>query len=465
MNSFRLITLLVFAFFLSFLVKAQEINPVKPDGRDRFPVSGNGVNYACPGIRMYGLCDHFHIDQDVVVGLNAKINWRNTVSRFPERYSYSGWKGTDSNNQQFVLLASSGFWDGDFPNPHVEKPAFSHLSRSEYLFMPLVLPEGQKVIFNQKAKAWKPDAQTAIIGAVFAGIGAAVVLTRPFPDINSDKVGPLLVYILGASSAAVGTVAMFTGILHRAKVNQQPYDPGVASGQMTLISTTENNKALSAVSGILEKGGIRIHDKANNVQGIPKQVKVFDDRIEITAGNQKSTLGFKDLYICGITTFDGFPKVFEAGYIEFKLVEKNNYRQLEDLKNNLNFIRNQFEIQAKTSVLNDRLNAFKPLAAKYRAMETAPTMSENQRKLIVQANVFTDKMQYDQAINMLNQALTIDPVAYPAAYTNLAVLYARIKKYDEAILNMKKYLLLVPDAADARDSQDKIYEWELLQKK
>jgi hypothetical protein len=25
---------------------------------------------------------------------------------------------------------------------------------------------------------------------------------------------------------------------------------------------------------------------------------------------------------------------------------------------------------------------------------------------------------------------------------------------------MKKYLMLVPDAADAREAQDKIYEWE-----
>jgi hypothetical protein len=40
------------------------------------------------------------------------------------------------------------------------------------------------------------------------------------------------------------------------------------------------------------------------------------------------------------------------------------------------------------------------------------------------------------------------------------LLSAQVKQYDDAIYHMKKYLLLVPDASDARGAQDKIYEWE-----
>jgi hypothetical protein len=467
MKLFRFFPLLVVVPFIATVVHAQKANILKTAVYYQLPIIDKGPGIAMQENRFFGLCDYLAINQDVAVSLNAEIKWRNTISYFPDRYSSPGLKGTKSEIQTNTWLAYAPVRDGYFPNPRVEKPTFSQFSRSGFKFLPLELPVGQKIIFNQKTKVWKPNSESIIIGAVFAGIGYAVLLTRPVPDFFSDdaKVGPMLVYILGGSTALVGTVTMFGGIFHKAKVNQQPYDPAVSSGQMILLSSSENNKALSNIAGILEQGNIRIRDKTNNVQGVPKQVRLFEDRIECMIGNQKSVLGFKDLYICGITTYEGFPKIFDAGYMEFKLIGKKKYQQLGELKSNLNFIRNQFEKQANTAVYNDRLNAFKPLAAKYRSLEAPPVMSENQRKLVVQANALTDQMQYDQAINMLQQALAIDPVAYPTAYTNLAVLYARVKKYDEAILNMKKYLLLEPDAADARESQDKIYEWELLLKK
>lgn len=60
------------------------------------------------------------------------------------------------------------------------------------------------------------------------------------------------------------------------------------------------------------------------------------------------------------------------------------------------------------------------------------------------------------------KAVAVDPVSYPPAYFNLALLSAQIQQYQKAISYMKQYLTLVPDAKDARSAQDKIYEWELL---
>jgi hypothetical protein len=54
----------------------------------------------------------------------------------------------------------------------------------------------------------------------------------------------------------------------------------------------------------------------------------------------------------------------------------------------------------------------------------------------------------------------VDQVAYPAGYSNLALLSAQINNFGGAINFMKKYLLLEPEATDARSAQDKIYEWE-----
>lgn len=112
------------------------------------------------------------------------------------------------------------------------------------------------------------------------------------------------------------------------------------------------------------------------------------------------------------------------------------------------------------------MEAFKEKAAQYRASKIKPQVYEEQRKFIVQANAFTQKKDYAEAIARYNKAIELDPVSYPEAYFNLALLSAQENRFKSAIDYMAKYLLLAPDAKDARSAQDKIYEWEaLLQEK
>jgi tetratricopeptide (TPR) repeat protein len=108
------------------------------------------------------------------------------------------------------------------------------------------------------------------------------------------------------------------------------------------------------------------------------------------------------------------------------------------------------------------LEVFKEKAAKYRASKIKPQVSEAQRKFIVQANAFTQKKDYAGAIDRYNKAIELDPVSYPEAYFNLALLSAQENRFKSAIGYMEKYLLLAPDAKDARSAQDKIYEWEAM---
>jgi len=112
--------------------------------------------------------------------------------------------------------------------------------------------------------------------------------------------------------------------------------------------------------------------------------------------------------------------------------------------------------------LNRQLADFEPLAAQYRSLGIKPEMTEEQRRLIVQANALTQQKQYFQAREKYRQAIEVDPVSYPGAYFNLALLEAQMNLPFAAIACMKHYLLLVPDAKDARSAQDKIYEWELM---
>ena len=105
------------------------------------------------------------------------------------------------------------------------------------------------------------------------------------------------------------------------------------------------------------------------------------------------------------------------------------------------------------------LDEFKPIAQQYRALAVKPELKEEARRYLVQASMATDEKRYMDAIDLLEKAISIDPT-YPQAHFNRALLWVQFQSYADAILEMKKYLLLVPDATDARASQDKIYEWE-----
>lgn len=116
--------------------------------------------------------------------------------------------------------------------------------------------------------------------------------------------------------------------------------------------------------------------------------------------------------------------------------------------------------QANIIPFSDQLVLFEPIAAKYRGLQVKPTISEEQRKYIVQANLFNQQRNYVKAIELYNKAIELDPIAYPAGYSNLALILAQVNDFVAAIYNMKKYLLLEPEAPDSRSAQDKIYEWE-----
>jgi len=134
--------------------------------------------------------------------------------------------------------------------------------------------------------------------------------------------------------------------------------------------------------------------------------------------------------------------------------------ELKKAADNLYFI--QKSLENLTEKLNKELALFELIAAKYRALSVKPQITEEQRRLIVQANAYTQKQDYAGAIDRYNKTLEFNPTSYPEAYFNLALLHEQQRLYTFAITYMKKYLMLIPDASDARSAQDKIYEWETM---
>gem|GEM_PF-1247989 len=110
----------------------------------------------------------------------------------------------------------------------------------------------------------------------------------------------------------------------------------------------------------------------------------------------------------------------------------------------------------------EQLVRFEPVAAQYRALTVKPAVSEEQRKLFVQANALAQQKEYGKALAQYDKAIELERTAYPEAYFNMALLAAQEHRPVTAIFYMRHYLLLKPDAKDARSAQDKIYEWEML---
>jgi tetratricopeptide (TPR) repeat protein len=222
----------------------------------------------------------------------------------------------------------------------------------------------------------------------------------------------------------------------------------------------EISKVKADIAVLLKKMSVfELKPGANDYSWVQtKSTLVLEDRIEFRCVNRENiSVYFSDIIDYQITiNFNDVNKLDKVcfGNLMFYIYGKGRGRKFFD---DLIFIQNQL-IENR----NSELPLFEPTAAQYRALKVKPAVSEEQRKFIVQANGFNELKEYDRAIQLYKKAIEVDQTAYPAAYSNLALLSAQLYRFNAAIYYMKKYLMLEPEATDARSAQDKIYKWESM---
>jgi tetratricopeptide (TPR) repeat protein len=247
------------------------------------------------------------------------------------------------------------------------------------------------------------------------------------------------------------------------KANSQnevkPYYPKLQPGR------TEMSKVRAHIGELL-KNDITISDQKNNLSDRPGNISVSEDRIEFKLKRQNTIIYFSDIL------FDNIIEAYESKTEKFdngKVTTYWAYFKLGDFIFSCYFndpvmqlANDLFSLQFNLNETRyaSQLTLFEPIAKQYRALNVKPPIGEEQRKYIVQANGFNDEKQYTKAIELYKKAIEVDQTAYPAAYSNLALLSAQLNQFDAAIYNMKKYLMLEPESPDARSAQDKIYLWE-----
>lgn len=116
------------------------------------------------------------------------------------------------------------------------------------------------------------------------------------------------------------------------------------------------------------------------------------------------------------------------------------------------------ERTAKAAEQNDEIKFQKVLQA-YQAAVVKPQLPEEARKFKVQAEDAVHDKEFVAAVDLYGQAIKIAPW-WPEGHFNRALVLGETKEYKTAIIEMKRYLALAPNAPNARAAQDKIYAWE-----
>lgn len=102
---------------------------------------------------------------------------------------------------------------------------------------------------------------------------------------------------------------------------------------------------------------------------------------------------------------------------------------------------------------------FQQKAKIWLTLSPKPPIPEEARRFRVLADDAVQNKDFDKAANFYEQGLAIDPM-WPAGQFNAAIIYGELKFYPMAVMHMKRYLGLKPDAKDAKVCQDKLYIWE-----
>ena len=102
---------------------------------------------------------------------------------------------------------------------------------------------------------------------------------------------------------------------------------------------------------------------------------------------------------------------------------------------------------------------FEDVVRRYRDMPAKPVLPEEARKYKIQAEAAINRKSFDEAAARYLDALKVAPW-WPEGHFNRALILGETGRFKQATGEMRKYLMLVPEAPDARAAQDKIYEWE-----
>lgn len=102
---------------------------------------------------------------------------------------------------------------------------------------------------------------------------------------------------------------------------------------------------------------------------------------------------------------------------------------------------------------------FQQEARAWRALSSRPPLPEEVRRLRMLAEDAFRGKDLEGAVELYEQGLLLQPL-WPEGQFNAALLYGELGVYGQAVIRMKRYLELSPDAPDAQAARDQLTIWQ-----
>jgi tetratricopeptide (TPR) repeat protein len=102
---------------------------------------------------------------------------------------------------------------------------------------------------------------------------------------------------------------------------------------------------------------------------------------------------------------------------------------------------------------------FQEKAKAWRALPVKPSLPEDVRRFKVLAEDAFQKKEFEKAADFYEQGLAVEPL-WPDGQLNAALFYGELEMNAQAVLHMKRYLELCPDAKDAKKCRNQMYIWQ-----
>lgn len=102
---------------------------------------------------------------------------------------------------------------------------------------------------------------------------------------------------------------------------------------------------------------------------------------------------------------------------------------------------------------------FREQAKAWRALPDKPGLSEAMQRFNTLAEDAIQNKNFEDAVDYYEQGLAVSPL-WPEGQFNAALLCGELQIYSQAVLHMKRYLELKPDAPDAQAARSKMIIWE-----
>ena len=115
--------------------------------------------------------------------------------------------------------------------------------------------------------------------------------------------------------------------------------------------------------------------------------------------------------------------------------------------------------EERAGALAQEVSVTPAMVDSYARARTTQAIPEDVRRFKVAAEVAVREKRFVDAVTAYEDALDIAPW-WGQGHFNAALVLAEIHNFRDAVNHMRLYLALTPGANDARQVQDKIYEWE-----